>query len=68
MTDENVNLAGQSLLLLEVERPQYFIKTFPDGKKVQLNFVYNGQVYRYIKVTQQDIHNYFLSFQPLLKF
>ena len=63
LTDENVNLAGQSLLLLEVERPQYFIKTFPDGKKVQLNFVYNGQVYRYIKVTQQDIHNYFLN-QP----
>ena len=56
-------MARKSLLLLEVENPTYFIKTFPNGKKVQLNFTYNGYMYRYLKVTQQDIYNYYMN-QP----
>lgn len=63
LTDDNIHLARRSLLLLEVENPTYFIKTFPNGKKVQLNFTYNGYMYRYLKVTQQDIYNYYMN-QP----
>lgn len=63
LTDDNIHLARRSLLLLEVENPMYFIKTFPNGKKVQLNFTYNGYMYRYLKVTQQDIYNYYMN-QP----
>lgn len=46
-------LSGQlSLLLVNVQNPQIFIKTFYDGnRRVQLNFEYNNVAYRYFKIS-----------------
>ncbi|MCM1307363.1 MAG: hypothetical protein NC223_02055 [Butyrivibrio sp.] len=59
LTDENISLTNKSLLLVHIENAQYFIKTFPEGKKIQLNFRYNGTRYSYIRVTQKDLLQFF---------
>jgi hypothetical protein len=45
-----------SLLLIKLVSPEVFIKTF-DSKKVQLCFTYNGDEYRYFKITDIEINN-----------
>lgn len=55
LEQDEVHLAGQSLLLLNVGQPQYNVKTFPDRKVLQMNFSYNNNRYSFLKVTQKDL-------------
>lgn len=50
-----VQLAGQSLLLLNVEQSIYNVKRFPERIVLQLNFSYNGNDYSFFKVTQKEL-------------
>lgn len=57
--DEDTIFNGSpSLLLLNIQNGEFFIKTF-ESQKIQINFWYNGRDYRYIKVTQTDLKNSF---------
>lgn len=47
-----------SLLLLNIQVGEIFIKTF-ESQKIQINFWYNGIKYQYIKVTQTDLKDFF---------
>lgn len=56
--EDTVFNGSPSLLLLNIQSGEFFIKTF-ESQKVQINFWYNGREYRYIKVTQIDLKNSF---------
>lgn len=46
-----------SLLLVNVKNPCIFIKTFPEKRKIQLNFEYNNEKYKFIKISDERINN-----------
>lgn len=48
-------LTGESLAFVKIEHPSVFIKSFKEKRKVQLNFCYNGQQYRYIKISDPEV-------------
>lgn len=58
LDEDTVFNGSPSLLLLNIQNGEFFIKTF-ESQKVQVNFWYNGREYRYIKVTQTDLKNSF---------
>lgn len=45
---------GPSLLLLNIENPSIYVKTF-EKKKIQLNFDYNRRKYQYLQVSDPKI-------------
>lgn len=51
---------GPSLLLLRVNNPYIFIKTF-ENQKVQLNFEYNNCNYSYFKISDPQVKRYYAS-------
>lgn len=55
VTESEIN--GQpSLLLLNVKNSYIFIKTFPEKKKIQLNFEYNNEEYKFIAISDERIN------------
>lgn len=56
--EDTVFNGSPSLLLLNIQRGELFIKTF-ESQKVQTNFWYNNREYQYIKVTQIDLKDFF---------
>ena len=59
LTEENVDMAKDSLLLLKVSNPRYNIKVFPERTVVQLDFFYRNCFYSYLKITQKDLKRYY---------
>lgn len=53
--DEGEVGSDNSLLLLNVKNSYFFIKTFNGNKRVQFNFEYNNQIYKYFKVSDKKI-------------
>lgn len=53
-------LTGKSLLLVKIDDPSVFIKTF-ETKKISFNFHYNGEEYRYISVGDPNVLEAFNS-------
>lgn len=51
---------GPSLLLLRVNHPYIFIKTF-ENQKVQLNFEYNNFNYSYFKISDSEVKQYYAN-------
>lgn len=50
-----------SLLLVDVKNSYIFIKTFPDNRKLQFNFLYNNIEYKYFKISDIAIKNTFID-------
>lgn len=55
LEEDEVSLAGQSLLLLNVEKPIYDVKHFPERTVLQLNFRYKNNSYSFFKITQKEL-------------
>lgn len=55
LEEDEVHLSGQSLLLLNVERPIYDVKCFPERTVWQLNFRYRNNNYSFFKITQKEL-------------
>lgn len=56
----NWNFKGEgSLCLLNVEDAYVWVKTFDGKQTVSLNFTYNGYVYKYMRISQMDIKDYY---------
>lgn len=55
LKEDEVHLAGRSLLLLNVDQSKYNVKHFPERTILQLNFCYKGENYTFFKVTQKDL-------------
>lgn len=58
---DNWDITGTSLLLLEIDNPCVVVKTFPNRKKVNLNFTYNNRDYNYIQVGDRNLYNQFIN-------
>ena len=50
-----------SLIALIPENLQVQVKHWPEGKKVDVSFIYNGRWYRYLKVTDPEFLHEFLG-------
>jgi hypothetical protein len=61
LEEQEVRLAGQSLLLLNVEEPVYNVKIFPERRILQLNFNYNGNGYTFFRVTRKDLKDRYID-------
>lgn len=55
LEQNEIHLAKQSLLLLNVQQAKYYVKCFPERTVLQLNFNYNKHDYSFFKVTQKDL-------------
>lgn len=53
-------LDGTSLMLVQIQRPEICIKTF-ERKKIQLNFTYKNEDYKYIKIGDLSILNSYVN-------
>lgn len=54
---ERDELTGQSLLLLKISSPKVIVKTFPNQKKVSLNFRYNNESYAFFSISDIEVYN-----------
>ena len=54
---ERDELTGQSLLLLKISSPKVMVKTFPNQKKVSLNFQYNNESYAFFSISDIEVYN-----------
>ena len=53
---DETKLNGNSLLLVPIVNPQIYIKTF-EAPKIQLNFTYNGNSYKFIQISDNSVIN-----------
>ncbi len=57
-------ISGQaSLLFVKIHNPIIVIKSFPENRKIQLNFSYNNELYRYFYVSDNKVKELYSSLQ-----
>lgn len=54
--------SGRSLLLLKVNEPKIFIKTFKK-QTIQLNFKYRNREYKYFRITDPEVRRVYSSYK-----
>ena len=50
---------GGSICILNIEKACIWVKTFDGKQTVSLNFTYNGYFYKYMRISQTDIKDYY---------
>lgn len=61
LESDEVYYTENSLLLLRVQNPRYYVKRFPERTTLQLFFEYKGSQYSFFRVTEKELKERFMN-------